>query len=59
MRLEHEEQARNDEARATDDLGHPVDAVEEVLRYPVVDAWEGGEAGDPEDGGTEELGEGG
>lgn len=59
LRLEHEQHARDDEAGAADDLRGPEDAVEGALGEAVVDAGQGGEAGDPEDGGAEELCEGG
>lgn len=55
LRLEHEQHPRDDEAGAADDLRGPEDAVEGALGEAVVDAGEGGEAGDPEDGGAEEL----
>jgi len=58
LRLQHEQRARDDEARATDNLRRPVQDDGHGPRHPVVDARQRGEARDPEDGGGKELGEG-
>lgn len=55
--LEHVQGAGDDEAGAADDLRDPVGCVEHILRLEVVvDAREGGDSGDAEDGGAKELG---
>lgn len=55
--LEHVQGAGDYEAGAADDLRDPVGGVEHVLGLEVVvDAWEGGDSGDAEDGGAKELG---
>jgi len=57
--LDHEQQAGDDEARPADDLWQPVDPVGGGGGEGAVDGGQGGKAGDPEDGGAEELGEAG
>ena len=60
LRLKHEQDAGYDEAGASDDLGDPVGAVEGRGGGETgEDGWKGGEAGNPEDGCTEELGRAG
>ena len=55
LRLEHEQGPGDDEAGSADDLGRPVDPVEQALGHDVVDPRQGGQSGDPEYRGAEEL----
>ncbi len=58
--LKHEQGTGDDEAGATDDLGSPVGSVERRSGREVLeDGRKGGDAGNPEDGRTEELGRAG
>ncbi|KFY79182.1 hypothetical protein V499_01774 [Pseudogymnoascus sp. VKM F-103] len=59
LRLEHEEERGDDEARAADDLGRPVGAVDCARGQRGLDGGEGGEACDPEDRRGDVLGEAG
>ena len=55
--LQHVQRATDDEATATDDLRNPVRSVEPPLRSQMIgNAWQGREASDAKDSGTEELG---
>ena len=57
--LEHDEEARNDESRAANDLRQPKDAVHSWGGERIVDGWDAGDACNPKDGRAHELEQGG
>lgn len=57
--LDHEQEARDDETRSTEDLRDPIDPVFDTLRHLVVDAGQRCEARDPKHRSSKQLREGG
>lgn len=55
LRFDREKQAAEDKARTANDLRHPEDAVGDCWARMIHDARKTGEAGDPEDGSSDEL----